>query len=129
MDNQFNTLIQSYHDNFLQYKITGGTSYQNSYQSAQEGIEKIIQSMQSEVDSQKKQIGDIALSEEKLRDLASEERNSQKRLIKERDQYIAAKMRSTQLIPETYSVNPKYITVGVLGLILLVLNRLTKKQS
>jgi hypothetical protein len=49
MDNQFNTLARSYHDNYIEYATTGGQSYRNGYESAQKGLEDIIASLTRQV--------------------------------------------------------------------------------
>jgi len=49
MDNQFNTLARSYHDNYIEYATTGGESYRNGYESAQKGLEEIIASLTKQV--------------------------------------------------------------------------------
>jgi translation elongation factor EF-Ts len=49
MDNQFNTLARSYHDNYIEYATTRGDSYRNGYESAQKGLEEIIASLTQQV--------------------------------------------------------------------------------
>ena len=49
MDNQFNTLARSYHDNYIEYATTGGDSYRNGYESAQKGLEEIIGTLTKQV--------------------------------------------------------------------------------
>lgn len=118
MDSQFNTLIRSYHDNFLQYKLTGNTSYQQSYQSAQQGIETILSSLESQNSKQKKDMSDFYNEdvEGKLRDLHSETTNVRKKLVSENDQVIEAKMRSTSSV-ESPSMTNRYIALGVMSAI------------
>ena len=78
MDSQFNTLIRSYHDNYLQYKLTGTDSYKNAYSSAQQGIETILSTLQDSVESQKVTISnfykeDIAAHFERMKSYAEPE--------------------------------------------------------
>jgi hypothetical protein len=126
MDNQFNTLLRSYHDNFLQHKLTGNPSYQQSYTAAQEGLDKIIDSLQSEVDSQSSQISEFYKSdvEEKMRETESQTRDTQRKIIKERDRIEAAKMRAQglQVSASSTDMTSRYIAAGVLGAIALVLS-------
>lgn len=124
MDGQFNTLVRSYHDNYIQYKITGGQSYQNSYMSAQQGIQSILDYLQKQVDAQKGQISDFYKSdvEEKLRDTKSDITKYQKKIVKTEDAIEAAKMRS-ETTPSSFSYQPslmgQYITLSILGVVAL----------
>jgi hypothetical protein len=119
MDSQFNTLIRSYHDNFLQYRLTGNTSYQNSYQSAQQGIETILSNLESENSKQRKDMSDFYNEdvEGKLRNLKSETRSTRRKIVSENDQVIAAEMR-TQGYSEPDMSN-RYIALGIMSLIAL----------
>ena len=49
MDNQFDTLSRSYHDNYLQYATTGKESYKTAYESAEKGLKSIIESLSKQV--------------------------------------------------------------------------------
>ena len=42
MDNQFHTLTKSYIDNYVEYAKTGTESYKTAYESAEQGIHKIL---------------------------------------------------------------------------------------
>lgn len=120
MDGQFNTLARSYHDNYIQYKITGGQAYQNSYMSAQQGIQSILDSLQQQVDSQKSQISDFYKSdvEEKLRDTQSDITKYQKKIVSTEDSIEAAKMRSETISsPVQPSLMGQYITLSILGVL------------
>jgi hypothetical protein len=128
MDSQFTTLTRSYHDNFLQYATTGGAAYQTAYESAKEGLDNIIASMQSEVDSQSDTISDFYKSgtEGKLRDLKSKTTDAKRNIVSGRDDLIAAKMR---LVPQAGApvapdYTPYYVTAGALTLAAIVLNML-----
>ena len=123
-DTQFNTLIRSLHDNYLQYKLTGGQAYQKSYTSAQEGIESILSDLEKTVDSQKSQITDFYKTdvEGKLKSLQSESKNLQNGLIEQKDELTAAEIRQSQstTVP-TQSLTSRYIALGSLvGLTLLL---------
>jgi hypothetical protein len=127
MDSQFNTLARSYHDNYLQYKTTGKSSYQTAYQSAQAGIDNIIKTLQDQVSAQKAEVSSFYKSgvEMKLKELQHENRLLQHGLGDERDQIVAAEMRSNPV--QTFSgpsMTNYYIAGGVLaamiGLLMVV---------
>lgn len=119
MDSQFNTLTRSYHDNFLQYRLTGNQSYQQAYQSAQQGLDQIIAGLQSQNAQQKQSISGYYNQdvEGRLRDIRSQKRDTQRKLVSENDQVVAAEMRSQGLSRE--SSNTLYYVLGgavVLGI-------------
>ena len=124
MDKQFTTLTSSYYDNYLQYKLTGNSSYQNSYMSADEGIQSILTSLQDQVNSQNQQINAFyqADVEGKLRSLQSDIRSTQRNILKEKDESTAASMRTQSSssnfgsIPQSY-----YISIGSLSAIAILL--------
>lgn len=117
MDKQFTTLRSSYYDNYLQYKLTGNQSYQNSYMSAEQGIQSILSSLQDQINTQNQQISSFYNTdvEGKLRDDQSKIRNTQRNILKESDQVTAGNMRLQPLtssipdIPTSY-----YISIGAL---------------
>lgn len=128
MDSQFTTLTRSYHDNFLQYATTGGAAYQTAYESAKEGLDKIISSMQSEVDTQNETISNFYKSdtEGKLRDLQSKTTDAKRNIVSGHDELTAAKLRQ---VPQTtvqpsFNYMPYYVTAGVLTVAAIVLNML-----
>jgi CHASE3 domain sensor protein len=45
MDNQLNTLLESYSSNYLQYRITGDQKYSNAYNAALQGLDSLIYGM------------------------------------------------------------------------------------
>lgn len=51
MDSQINTLSGSYHDNFVQYSLTGVQSYKTAYESAKKGLDNLIAAKKQEVDA------------------------------------------------------------------------------
>lgn len=124
MDKQFTTLTSSYYDNYLQYKLTGNSSYQNSYTSADEGIQTILSSLRDQVNTQNQQINDFyqADVEGKLRSLQSDIQSTQRTILKEKDAATAATMRSQSSsssfgsIPQSY-----YISIGSLTAIVVLL--------
>jgi hypothetical protein len=122
MDSQFNTLIRSYHDNFLQYRLTGDSGYENSYKSAQQGIESILSSLRNEVQSQDSDISSFYKDdvEGRLRELKSETRSAQASLVDDKDSLEAAQIRGVGAEPQ--SLNSRYIALGVLGAIAIGLS-------
>jgi len=126
MDNQFNTLTRSYHDNFLQYKLTGNPSYKQAYESAQQGLDQIVQSLQQQNTEQKKSISSFYNEdvEGRLRDLRSQTKDTERKIVSENDQVIAAEMRSKAVSGE--SSNTIYYVLGgiaVLGVVAMGLRR------
>jgi hypothetical protein len=121
MDTQFNTLTRSYHDNFLQYKLTGNPSYKQAYESAQQGLDQIISSLEQQNTEQKKNISGFYNEdvEGRLRDLRSQTRDTQRKVVSENDQVIAAEMRSKGISSVGGSSNTVYYIIGgvaILGL-------------
>lgn len=126
MDNQFTTLTSSYYDNYLQYKITGNPSYQNSYMSAEQGIQNILSSLQDQVNTQNQQISSFysADVEGKLRDVQSQIKNAQQNILSESDAVKAASMRNT-VVGSSPSIPQSYlISIGVLTATFLLLSAL-----
>jgi hypothetical protein len=126
MDSQFNTLIRSYHDNFLQYKLTGNPSYKQAYESAQQGLDQIVSGLQQQNTEQKKSISSFYNEdvEGRLRDLKSQTRDTQRQVASENDQVIAAEMRSNAV--SASSSNTMYYVLGgaaIVGIGLMFLSR------
>lgn len=124
MDSQFNTLLRSYHDNYLQYKVTGSQTYQNAYMSAQQGIQTILDSLQKQVSDQTSQISDFYKSdvEGKIRDTQSDITKYQKKIVRTEDEIEAAKMRSETSLPSPPIQTPlmgQYIALATLGVLAL----------
>ena len=120
MDGQFNTLVRSYHDNYIQYKITGGQSYQNAYLAAQEGIQSILDSLQKQASDQQAQISDFYKSdvEGKIRDTQSDITKYQRKIVRTEDEIEAAKMRSETSLPSPPIQTPlmgQYIALSIFG--------------
>jgi hypothetical protein len=118
MDSQFNTLVRSYHDNYLQYRTTGKQPYQTAYQSAQQGIDSILKTLDDEVKAQKKEVSDFYKSgvEARLKDLQHENKVLQHGLSDERDQITAANMRASAVqVSPIQPLTGYYIAGGVLA--------------
>ncbi len=119
MDSQFNSLLRSYSDNYIQFKVTGNPVYQQGYTSAQQGLDRIIDQLQTMVDSEKQQIANFYKSGVEQRMLELNQRNKflERGIVSEKDEATAATMRASTP-PSTFTVQPwQYITLGVLGAI------------
>ena len=120
MDSQFNELRRSYHDNFLEYRVTGDPKYKTAYESAGEGIRTIIAGIEADVSARKKEIADFYTenTEEKLNDLRAKSRELKAGLAAEDDLLKAASMRqeSVSALP---SFKTHFVGLGVLGALLL----------
>lgn len=124
MDSQFNSLVQSYSSNYVQYKVTGNPSYQNGYAAAQQGLDTIIGQLQDQVDSGKQQIAAFYKSgvEQKITDLNLKNRKLQRGILTQKDDIEAAKIRGEQPPPTPAPVSTsQYVALGVLGLTMVVL--------
>jgi hypothetical protein len=126
MDSQFNSLVQSYSSNYVQYKVTGNNSYQNGYISAQKGLDTIIGELQDEVNSEKQKISDFYKSgiEQKITDLNLKNRKLQRGILTEKDDIVAAKIRGDQPAPlpvASHITSSQTIALGVLGVTMVVL--------
>lgn len=124
MDGQFNTLARSYHDNYLQFKVTGAQNYQNSYMDAEKGIQSILDSLQQQVKDQTSQISDFYKSdvEGKLHETQSDVKKYQRKIVRTEDEIEAAKMRSDAppaSPPPQLPLMGQYVTLSILGVIAL----------
>ena len=121
MDNQFNTLVSSYRDNYIEYKLSGKDSNKKAYTSAKEGIDNIIANLQAAVNNNQSQISGYYNEDTKkrLNQLHEESKNSKLQLTSTKDGLETAKMRydttPTDLI--TVDMTKYYIAVGVLTVV------------
>jgi hypothetical protein len=118
MDSQFNTLLRSYSDNYIQFKVTGAPKFQQGYTAAQQGIESILSQMKTMVDAQKQQMSEFYKSgiEQKVTELNQRNRFLQRGLVSESDEVTAAHMRSDSSSIQLPVVQTwQYVTIGVLG--------------
>ena len=124
MDSQFNTLVRSYSDNYIQFKVTGSSKYQSAYQAAQQGLETILSQLGSTVNNQKRQISEFYKSgvEQKLQDLEQRNRFLQRGIIDEKDQITAADIRSQVPSPLSSIQTWQYYTIGGLVIASVVLS-------
>lgn len=117
MDGQFTTLLRSYHDNYIQYALTGVKSYESAYQSAQQGLDTIVTNLQNQVNAQKADITNFYQSkpEESIRDLESQLLDTKRQLVAKNDSLTAAKLRSEVPTISSPSLEGFYIPIGVLA--------------
>jgi len=122
MDSQFNTLAQSYHDNYIQYAVNGDQKYKTAYQQAEQGLKDIIQSLEDQVKETDKNIQDS------LGEASMDQYKKKQDLLKdigfyiheEQDKLKTAQMR-TPIPAPTPSYTSKYITViALLGVIVVL---------
>ena len=124
MDSQFNSLIQSYSSNYVQYKVTGNPSYQNGYSAAQQGLDSIVGQLKEEIDSGKEQISAFYKSgvDQKITSLNMKNRKLQRGILTEKDDIAAATIRGQPTFMVSTSISTsQYIALGVLGLTMVAL--------
>lgn len=117
MNNQFNTLISSYRDNYLQYKVTGQSKFQTAYQSAQQGIQSILDNLSSQVSDEKTKINSFYSEdvEGQMQKLNSKSKFLRGGIVGEKDLTKTAQMRQDQLTTPLPSLSTnQYIVLGVL---------------
>lgn len=121
MDNQFNTLSQSYSSNYVQYKVTGNQKYKNGYESAQKGLDSILSQLEGQVDKEKADINAFYKSgvEQRITDLQMKNRMLQRGISHTQDELETAKLRAQSapapIMPPTVSTY-QYVALGVLGI-------------
>ena len=125
MDSQFNSLIRSYSDNYIQYKVTGNARYKTAYESSQQGIDSILNQMENSVQESKKQISSMHESdiENKLSELDQKNKFLQRGLQTQEDIVKASQLRGTP----SFSLNIstwQWIMLGTVGVAALGLSLL-----
>ena len=126
MDSQFNTLVRSYSDNYIQFKVTGSPKYQTAYQSAQQGLESILSQLGSTVNNQKRQISEFYKSgvEQKLQDLEQKNKFLQRGIVDQKDELTASTMRAESPSPLSSIQTWQYYTLGGLAIASVALSLL-----
>lgn len=122
MDNQFDTLSRSYHDNYIEYKTTGKNSYKTAYESAAKGLQAIIDSLKGQVDANRKEIKDAMGSNAKSLWSEKQEQltNIGLGIQKQKDRVVAAQMRQP-LPPPPFSHQTQYIVLGSMLVAIVIL--------
>ena len=120
MDSQFNTLTQSFSNNYIEFQVTGDPKYQSAYTSSMQGLQNIINSLKQTVDDQKKNISDFYRSGivENIQENEANKKLMQRGILTQTDNIVANDMRENTPVPvESVSLN-QYIALGVTGVIL-----------
>uniref|UniRef100_A0A6C0KDW2 Uncharacterized protein n=1 Tax=viral metagenome TaxID=1070528 RepID=A0A6C0KDW2_9ZZZZ len=116
MDNQFNTLMRSYHDNYLQYKLTGNPKYQIAYEAAEKGLDSIILSKNKQVESDTQNIQNTigADAENKMKDVKSQSVHLGQGLVDEHDAEVASEMRLSTPVQTPSTPIFQYVAIGIM---------------
>jgi hypothetical protein len=122
MDNQFNTLSRSYHDNYLQYATTGKESYKTAYESAEQGLQSILDSLNKQVHDNTTAINDTLGSNAKsvLTEKQDALNNIGIGIHNQKDRVTAAHMRQPPP-PVPFSHQTQYNLIGVLLVTIVLL--------
>jgi guanylate kinase len=122
MDSQFETLSRSYHDNYIEYSTTGNKSYKTAYESAEKGLQSIINSLKSKVDTNAQNIKDTMNGNAKtiFSDKQAALRGIGEGIHKEKDRVVEAQMRLPPP-PHPVSYQSQYTIIGGLLVASLIL--------
>lgn len=122
MDNQFTTLSRSYRDNYLQYSLTGNQTYKTAYEAAKQGLDNIIQSMTTEVETNSQNLRNAvgadaaSLFQDKQMGLG----NVGSAIHKQKDRVVEAQMRQPPAPPAPSYITQYLVISGMLGAIVLL---------
>jgi hypothetical protein len=107
----FTSASKVYHDNFLEYRITGDPKYKSASDAAMTTIQGVIQKMQDQVNA-------TPVDSHILRELSVKKQSLEENLFKEKDRLKEAEMRGVSSIP--VPTGWKYYTIaGLLGGLIL----------
>jgi hypothetical protein len=112
MSDTFTAAKKQYYDNFMQYELTGEQSYKTAYEGALTSMKNTISAIQNQVDTMP--AGTVSTSP--LPSFSEAER------LKE-EAKLRASVTPVSVTP-TPSMETKYITIGVLGGLTLLLSLL-----
>jgi hypothetical protein len=126
MDSQFNTLTQSFSNNYIEFRVTGDPKYQSAYTSAMQGLQSIVNSLKQNVDAQKKNISDFYQSGivESIQEKEANKKLMQRGIVTQKDDIVANEMRENAPAPVQSISTNQYIALGVSGAILVGLTLL-----
>lgn len=122
MDSQLTTLSSSYHDNYVQYKLTGTESYKTAYEAAKKGLDSIIAAKKEELAKANQTIQDamgadaVALFHQKQAGLSSLAEG----IHEERDKVVAAEMRLPIPAPPPNYTDKLISIAALLGVIVVL---------
>jgi hypothetical protein len=122
MDSQFDTLSRSYHDNYLQYATTGKESYKTAYESAEKGLQNIIETLRKQIHENTTAINDTLGSNAQslLADKQDGLMNIGIGIHHQKDRVTAAQMRKPPP-PVPFSHQSQYTLIGVLLVTIVLL--------
>ena len=104
----FSSASRVYHDNFLEYKITGETKYKKAADAAMTTIQGVVQKMQDQVNA-------TPIDSHILRELNLKKETLEENLFKERDRLKEAEMRGITNKTPTSETWKYYTIAGLLG--------------
>jgi hypothetical protein len=115
-------LSRSYRDNYLQYSLTGNQTYKSAYEAAKQGLDNIIQSMTTEVETNstnlKNSVGADAAS--LFQDKQAGLGNVGTAIHTQKDRVVEAQMRQPALPPAPSYISQYLAISGLLGAIVLL---------
>jgi hypothetical protein len=108
--------MRSYHDNYVQYKLTGAPKYKTAYEAAQTGLDTIVVAKNKSVESDAQNIQNTigADAENKMKDVKSQAVHLGQGLVDEHDEETAAEMRLSGQSQPTSSPIFQYVAIGIM---------------
>lgn len=108
--------MRSYHDNYLQYKLTGNPKYQIAYEAAEKGLDSIILSKNKQVESDTQNIQNTigADAENKMKDVKSQSVHLGQGLVDEHDAEVASEMRLSTPVQTPSTPIFQYVAIGIM---------------
>jgi hypothetical protein len=124
MDSQWTTLLRSYRDNYLEYKVTGDPKYKQSVDSAQEGLDNILNILKGQLDDQNKTLAEFNASntQSQLNELKNQEADLRQGMLEQEDMLTTAQIRqssSTNIISKNDMIGLGVLTAITIGLSLM----------
>jgi ElaB/YqjD/DUF883 family membrane-anchored ribosome-binding protein len=107
----------TFHNNFIEYKLTGEKRYKNAADEAMNSIQKFISNLEEEVNKTTQIPVDFSSN---LREKTIRLKNGRKRLIEEKDDLVEARMRTPQYISTLTSIDWRYYLTGCLVIVALL---------
>ena len=115
-DSNFQSALEMYRTNYLEYKLTGETAYKEAYERAQAVIEEYLQNLQKRVNNDASYVDrfvkDYANANQTLMDLRDKSQQIQKAGPVLQDQYIAQKRLAESNPKIDYSAY--YVKAGII---------------
>lgn len=108
---------KTYHDNFLEYRLTGEQKYKQASDGALQNMNGILSDLEARINSSPTIPQDFAHT---LRDGLLKRRLGRTKLIEEKDELKGAEMRLGGQ-PSLTSIDWRYYAIAVLGLVTMVM--------